>query len=69
MGLGAVIDFVTALGMPAIAAYEYQLLVYGTRLLTGVPGLRLIGTAADKAGVLLFILDGYAATEVGKAID
>jgi cysteine desulfurase/selenocysteine lyase len=55
--------------MPAIAAYEHQLLVYGTRLLQGVPGLRLIGTAAEKAGVLSFVLDGYATTEVGKALD
>jgi cysteine desulfurase/selenocysteine lyase len=69
VGLGAAIDYVTALGMPAIAAYEHQLLVYGTRLLQGVPGLRLIGTAAEKAGVLSFVLDGYATTEVGKALD
>jgi cysteine desulfurase/selenocysteine lyase len=69
VGLGAALDYVTALGMPAIAAYEHQLLVYGTRLLTGVPGLRLIGTAHEKAGVLSFVLDGYATTEVGAALD
>jgi len=69
VGLGAAIDYVTSLGMPAIAAYEHQLLVYGTRLLQGVPGLRLIGTASEKAGVLSFVLDGYATTEVGKALD
>jgi cysteine desulfurase/selenocysteine lyase len=69
VGLGAAIDYVTALGMPAIAAYEHQLLVYGTRLLHGVPGLRLIGTAAEKAGVLSFVLSGYETAEVGKALD
>jgi cysteine desulfurase/selenocysteine lyase len=69
VGLGAALDYVTALGMPAIAAYEHQLLRYGTRLLQGVPGLRLIGTAAEKASVLSFVLDGYATAEVGKALD
>ncbi len=69
VGLGAAIDYVTALGMPAIAAYEHQLLVYGTRLLLGVPGLRLIGTAAEKAGVLSFVLHGHETAEVGKALD
>jgi cysteine desulfurase/selenocysteine lyase len=69
VGLGAAIDYVTALGMPAIAAYEHQLLAYGTRLLQGVPGLRLIGTAAEKAGVLSFVLNGYTTVEVGKALD
>lgn len=69
VGLGAAIDYVTAIGMPLISQYEHYLLEYATRLLTGVPGLRIIGTAPDKAGVLSFILDGYKTEEVGAALN
>jgi len=66
VGLGAAIDYVTAIGMHFISQYEHYLLQYATRLLTGVPGLHIIGTAADKAGVLSFILDGYKTEDVGQ---
>ena len=69
VGLGAALAYVSALGMPAIAAYEHSLLEYATRGLEMVPGLRLIGTAAEKAGVLSFVLEGYETTEVGQALD
>jgi cysteine desulfurase / selenocysteine lyase len=69
VGLGAAIDYVTAIGMPLISQYEHYLLEYASRLLTGVPGLRIIGTAPDKAGVLSFILDGYKTEEVGAALN
>jgi cysteine desulfurase/selenocysteine lyase len=69
VGLGAAIDYVTAIGMEKIAAYEHNLLDYGTALLRTVPGLRLIGTAADKASVLSFVIDGIPTSEVGKALD
>jgi cysteine desulfurase/selenocysteine lyase len=69
VGLGAAIAYVSAIGMPAIAAYEHSLLEYATRGLSMVPGLRLIGTAAEKAGVLSFVLEGYETTEVGQALD
>jgi cysteine desulfurase / selenocysteine lyase len=69
VGLGAAIAYVSGIGMAAIAAYEHGLLEYGTRLLETVPGLRLVGTAAEKAGVLSFVLDGFETTEVGQALD
>jgi cysteine desulfurase/selenocysteine lyase len=69
VGLGAAIAYVSAIGMPAIAAYEHALLEYATRLLETVPGLRLIGTALEKAGVLSFVLEGHDTQEVGQALD
>lgn len=69
VGLGAALDYVSRLGMANIAAYEHYLLQYATRLLKEVPGLRLIGTAADKASVLSFVLEGYKTVEVGKALN
>lgn len=69
IGLGAAIDYVTAIGMPNISMYEHYLLQYATRLLKEVPGLRLIGTAAEKAGVLSFVLDGYKTEEVGTTLN
>ena len=69
IGLGAAIDYVTGIGMHLISAYEHYLLQYATRLLKDIPGLRLIGTAPDKAGVLSFVLDGYKTEEVGSALN
>lgn len=69
IGLGAAIDYVTAIGMQNISLYEHYLLQYATRLLKDIPGLRLIGTAPDKAGVLSFVLDGYRTEEVGAALN
>jgi cysteine desulfurase/selenocysteine lyase len=65
-GLGSAIDYVSAIGMGNIARYEQELLAYGTRELSRIPGLRLIGTATDKASVLSFVLDGHSVEEVGK---
>ena len=69
VGLGAAIDYVTRVGMERIAEYEHQLLLYATRLLKEIPGLRLIGTAPDKAGVLSFVLDGHRTEDVGSALN
>lgn len=69
VGLGAAIDYVQKLGIDHIGAYEHQLLLYATRLLKDVPGLRLIGTAPDKAAVLSFTLKGYQTEEVGSALN
>ncbi|MBB6242727.1 family 2A encapsulin nanocompartment cargo protein cysteine desulfurase [Rhodanobacter sp. MP1X3] len=68
-GLGAAIDYVERIGIENIAAYEHELLDYATALLKDIPGLRLIGTAQDKASVLSFVLTGYAPEEVGKALN
>jgi len=69
VGLGAAIDYVTRIGMGVIAQYEHFILEYATGLLKQVPGLRLIGTAADKASVLSFVLDGYKTEEVGAELN
>jgi len=69
VGLGAALDYVTSLGIENISRYEHDLLEYATPLLLGVPGLRLYGTAPDKAGVLSFTLDGLKTEEIGVALD
>lgn len=69
VGLGAAIDYVERIGLDNIARYEHDLLVYATHGLQGVPGLRLIGTAANKASVLSFVLPGYRTEEVGRALN
>jgi cysteine desulfurase / selenocysteine lyase len=69
VGLGAALDYVNKLGIENINQYEHYLLLYATRLMTAVPGLRLIGTAANKASVLSFTLQGYSNDEVGKALN
>lgn len=68
MGLGAAIDYVNSIGRSRIAEYEHHLLLYATRLLKDIPGLRLIGTAAEKAGVLSFVIDGLRTEDVGSAL-
>jgi cysteine desulfurase/selenocysteine lyase len=67
--LGAAVDFVRQLGLPAIASYEHDLLGYAIGELQAVPGLCLIGTAPEKASVLSFVLDGYRPEDVGSALD
>jgi cysteine desulfurase/selenocysteine lyase len=69
VGLGAAIDYVSRIGMELIGQYEHYLLQYATRLLKEVSGLRLIGTAPEKAGVLSFVLEGYKTEEVGAALN
>jgi cysteine desulfurase/selenocysteine lyase len=69
VGLGAAIDYVTKIGIDLISAYEHYLLEYATRLLKQVPGIRLIGTAPNKASVLSFVLDGYKTQDVGRALN
>ena len=69
VGLGAAIDYVERVGIDNISRYEHDLMAYATRGLNTVPGLRLIGTAPDKAGVLSFALKGFATEEVGGALN
>jgi len=69
VGLGAAIDYVEAIGMALIERYEHELLTYATDQMRTIPGLTFIGTAAEKASVLSFVLDGYRAEDVGKALD
>ena len=69
VGLGAAIDYVNKIGIDNINHYEHGLLVYATNLLKQVPGIRLVGTAADKASVLSFTLDGYTNDQVGQELN
>ena len=69
VGLGAAIDYVTRVGIENIGRYEHDLLEYATSVLQPVPGVRLIGTAKDKASVLSFVLKGYETEEVGQALN
>ncbi|WP_373423383.1 family 2A encapsulin nanocompartment cargo protein cysteine desulfurase [Variovorax paradoxus] len=69
VGLGAAIDYVNKIGIENIARYEHDLLVYGMAQLGAIRGVRLIGTAADKASVMSFVLDGYTTEEVGHALN
>jgi cysteine desulfurase/selenocysteine lyase len=69
VGLGAAIDYLERIGFDATSRYEHDLLQYATRGLLTVPGLRLIGTAQDKASVLSFVLAGYRPEEVGAALN
>jgi cysteine desulfurase/selenocysteine lyase len=69
VGLGAAIDYVNEIGIENIARYEHDLLVYGMQQLGAIPGVRLIGTAREKASVMSFVLDGYSTEEVGKALN
>ncbi|NVO04556.1 MAG: SufS family cysteine desulfurase [Rhodoferax sp.] len=69
VGLGAAIDYVQRIGLENIARYEHDILAYATHLLKPIPGVRLIGTAHEKASVLSFVLKGYTTEEVGKALN
>ena len=69
VGLGAAIDYVNKIGIENIARYEHELLVYGMAQLRTIPGVRLIGTADDKASVMSFVLNGYSTEEVGNALN
>ena len=66
VGLGAAIDYVTSLGIENIAQYEHALLEYGIEKLSAIPGLTLVGTAANKTSVLSFVLAGHENEAVGR---
>jgi cysteine desulfurase / selenocysteine lyase len=69
IALGTALDYIDGIGMEVIAAHEDDLLAYATDALRGIPGLRLIGTAPDKASILSFVLDGVHAHDVGTILD
>ena len=68
-GLGAALDYLMGIGLENVSRHEHDLLEYATREMLTVPGLRHVGTARDKAGVLSFVLDGFRSEDVGKALD
>jgi len=69
IGLGVAIDYITALGLARIEAYEQELLNYGTQKLLEIPGLRLIGTAVHKSAILSFVLGDAHAHDIGTILD
>jgi cysteine desulfurase/selenocysteine lyase len=66
IGMGAALEYVMNLGVANIGAYEHELLDYATKELTRINGLRLIGTAKEKASALSFVLDGASVEQIGK---
>ena len=69
IGLGAALEYLEGLGLDRVAAHEHALLVHGTKRLSALPGLRLVGTAREKASVLSFLVDGVHAHDVGSILD
>jgi cysteine desulfurase/selenocysteine lyase len=69
VGLGAAIDYVNEIGLEAITAYERGLLAYATDQLSRISGLRLIGTAKEKIGVLSFVAGGVHPHDLGTLLD
>jgi cysteine desulfurase/selenocysteine lyase len=69
VGLGAALEYIERIGIENIGRYEHGLLDYATHHMRPVPGVKLIGTAADKASVLSFVLAGYSTDEVGQALN
>lgn len=69
IGLGVALEYVSALGLGAIAAHESELLDYATEAVAAMPGLRIIGTARRKAGILSFVMEGAHASDIGTIVD
>jgi len=69
IGLGAAVDYLQDIGMDAIAAYEQELLAYGTSKLQAIPDLKIIGTAQDKAAIISFVLPNIHAHDLGTLVD
>jgi cysteine desulfurase/selenocysteine lyase len=69
VGLAAAIGYLTGIGFDRIAPFEQELLEYATGALSRLPGVRVIGTAAHKAGVISFVLDGVHPHDVGTVLD
>jgi cysteine desulfurase/selenocysteine lyase len=69
VGLGAAIDYIERIGMDNIARYEHDLLAYATHGMQLIPGVRLIGTAKEKAGVLSFVIEDIHPHDIGTILD
>jgi cysteine desulfurase/selenocysteine lyase len=69
VGLGAAIEYVNAIGLETIAAHEHELLAEATARLTAIPGVRLIGTAQERTGVLSFVMEGIHPHDIGTVLD
>jgi len=69
IGLGAAVEYLTAIGMDKIAEHEHELLAYATDKVSAIPGVRLIGTAKEKASVLSFVMEGIHPHDIGTILD
>ncbi len=69
VGLGATIDYINSVGLEMIGAYEHGLLEYATEVIGDVPGVRIIGTAAEKTAVVSFVMEGIHAHDIGTIVD
>jgi cysteine desulfurase/selenocysteine lyase len=69
IGLGAAIRYLDAIGIENVAAHEHALLEYATEKVSAIPGVRLIGTAKEKAGVLSFVIEGIHPHDIGTILD
>lgn len=69
IALGAALDYLTSLGLSAVAAHEDALLHYGEERLSEIRGLKLVGTASQRAGVLSFVIDGVHPHDLGTVLD
>jgi cysteine desulfurase/selenocysteine lyase len=69
IGLGAAVDYVNSIGIDKITAYEHELLLYGTEAVSQIPGLRIIGTAREKAAVISFVMEGIHPHDIGTVLD
>jgi cysteine desulfurase/selenocysteine lyase len=69
IGLGAAVDFLAGLDLPAAHAHEHDLLLHATATLSKIPGLRIVGTAADKASLVSFVVDGVHPHDLGTVLD
>jgi cysteine desulfurase/selenocysteine lyase len=69
IGMGTALEYVATIGIDAIDAHERALLAHATARMSSIPGLRIIGTASEKAGIVSFTLDGIHAHDVGTILD
>jgi len=69
VGMGAAIDYLDRAGIVNVSRHEHMLLTYATAALLKIPGLRIIGTAKEKASVISFVLDGFRTEEVGDYLN
>ena len=69
IGLGAAIDYLTGIGFDALIEHELALLTYATQSVIDIPGLRIIGNALEKTGILSFVLDGVHPHDIGTILD
>lgn len=69
IGFGAALDYVASVGLGRIAAHEAELLAYGTKVLSSIPGVRIVGTAKNKAGVLSFVMENAHPHDIGTILD